>query len=210
MYISRVQIDDENRQKICNLSHLGAYHDWVEQSFPEEMSQKLRLRHLWRIDALNQRRYLLVVSQNKPDLKELERYGVANTAMTKAYTPLLAQLQPEMVVNFRLVANPTRTNKDDGKVYPHITVAQQKKWLMQRAQNNGFELNEDDFDVVARSYQQLFHGSRRIKLSQVAFEGTLKITDVTAFKQMLLQGLGREKAYGMGMMTVIPLEVNNG
>ena len=29
MYISRVEIDDRNRRKINDLSHLGAYHNWV-------------------------------------------------------------------------------------------------------------------------------------------------------------------------------------
>ena len=36
MYISRVEIDLNNRQKIRDLTHLGAYHNWVEQSFPDE------------------------------------------------------------------------------------------------------------------------------------------------------------------------------
>jgi CRISPR system Cascade subunit CasE len=37
MYLSRVEIDTDNRQKIKDLSHLGAYHNWVERSFPAEM-----------------------------------------------------------------------------------------------------------------------------------------------------------------------------
>ena len=39
MYLSRVQLATENRQKIHNLTHLGAYHDWVERSFPQEIEQ---------------------------------------------------------------------------------------------------------------------------------------------------------------------------
>lgn len=38
MYLSRVEIDDNNRQKIKNLTHLGAYHNWVESSFPREFT----------------------------------------------------------------------------------------------------------------------------------------------------------------------------
>ena len=34
MYLSRVEVDYLNRQKTKDLSHLGAYHNWVEQSFP--------------------------------------------------------------------------------------------------------------------------------------------------------------------------------
>lgn len=36
MYISRVEVDVKNRKKIKNLSHVAAYHSWVEDSFPKE------------------------------------------------------------------------------------------------------------------------------------------------------------------------------
>jgi CRISPR system Cascade subunit CasE len=52
MYLSRVEIETNNRQKIKDLSHLGAYHNWVEQSFPAEVANAQRNRHLWRIDIL--------------------------------------------------------------------------------------------------------------------------------------------------------------
>ncbi len=75
MYLSRVEIDTDNRQKIKDLSHLGAYHNWVERSFPAEIAEGERQRHLWRLDTLNGRNYLLLLSPEKPDLHELERYG---------------------------------------------------------------------------------------------------------------------------------------
>jgi len=33
MYLSRVEIDIGNRRKIRDLTHLGAYHNWVEACF---------------------------------------------------------------------------------------------------------------------------------------------------------------------------------
>jgi CRISPR system Cascade subunit CasE len=38
----------------------------------------------------------------------------------------------------------------------------------------------------------------------VTFEGLLQIQNLVLFKQTLVNGLGREKAFGMGLMTVIP------
>lgn len=207
MYLSRVEIDDNNRQKIKNLTHLGAYHNWVESSFPREFTQNKRLRHLWRIDRLRGRRYLLMVSQEKPDLVKMQRYGVINTAMIKDYQPFIEQIQNGDVMRFRLVANPTyRTN---GKVYPHITVEQQKNWLLARAEKAGFEIPSDrlenyNFEIVGRDWPVLYH-KRRIRLSRVAFEGELKVTDASKLRSTLVNGMGREKAYGMGMLTVIPL-----
>ena len=82
MYLSRVQIDDRNRQKIRDLTHLAAYHNWVESSFPEEIAHHRRSRHLWRIDILGGKRYLLIVSEEKPDSTRLEQYGVQGTVIT--------------------------------------------------------------------------------------------------------------------------------
>lgn len=46
-----------------------------------------------------------------------------------------------------------------------------------------------------------------IRLSKVAYEGTLLIKDIELFRKLLTEGMGKKKAYGFGMMTVIPLEV---
>ena len=72
MYILRVEIDITNRKKIKELSHLGAFHNWVERSFTEKFDSNNRVRNLWRIDKLNDKNYLIVISPEKPDLKCLE------------------------------------------------------------------------------------------------------------------------------------------
>ena len=37
------------------------------------------------------------------------------------------------------------------------------------------------------------------------FDGALRITDVELFRKSLLSGMGRGKAYGMGLLTLVPL-----
>jgi CRISPR system Cascade subunit CasE len=107
--------------------------------------------------------------------------------------------------------------RKQGRVVPHITVEQQRQWLIDRAERAGFSLiqnvaaeNPDgaptwSFDIVGREWPTLHRrAGRGVRLSRVTFEGLLRINDVAAFKETLTQGLGREKAYGMGLMTVIP------
>ena len=36
----------------------------------------------------------------------------------------------------------------------------------------------------------------------MAFEGRLKVEDADVFKDALVNGIGREKAYGMGLLTI--------
>lgn len=221
MYLSRVEIDVNNRYKTKELTHLGAFHNWVEQSFPEEIAAGRRERHLWRIDQLAGKKYLLVLSEDKPSLELLSRYGVAHTAMTKTYDHFLETIQEGQILQFRLTANPTHTitrpGKKQGRVVPHVTVAQQRKWLVDRAEKAGFELVEQTvvdttepmatpvFDIVGRDWPVLHRkAGRGVRLSRVTFEGLLRVADVSEFKKTLTTGIGREKAFGMGLMTVIP------
>lgn len=221
MYLSRVEVDMKNRAKIKDLTHLGAYHNWVEQSFPEDLNNEKSARHLWRIDDLAGKRYLLILSESKPGT-ELNRYGVAGTVQTKSYDQFLARLQEGQQLRFRLTANPSHTvskpGSKQGRIYPHITIEQQRKWLTDRAEKAGFQLVEQTnptaegtplaFDIVNRDWAMLqrrpSRGGRGVRLSRVTFEGVLRISDLTSFKRTLIEGLGREKAFGMGLMTVIP------
>lgn len=208
MYLSRIKIDRNNRQKMKDLTHLGAFHNWVEKSFPNEINHGKRLRHLWRIDKLNGEKYLLIVSDERPDIKELIKYGVENTAEIKDYGPYISKLHNNQLLYFRLTANPTY--RTDGKVYPHITIEQQKNWLLKRSEREGFRIISDqtgkhNFDVTSRDWPILYH-KRQVRLSRVTFEGILRITDKLRLEKALTQGIGREKAYGMGMLTVIPVE----
>ena len=44
--------------------------------------------------------------------------------------------------------------------------------------------------------------AHQVSLYTVTYEGILKITDVGLFRETLLKGIGRGKAYGCGMLTV--------
>ncbi|KRL00522.1 type I-E CRISPR-associated protein Cas6/Cse3/CasE [Liquorilactobacillus capillatus] len=219
MYLARVEIATKNRQKIKDLTHLGAYHNWVEQSFPDEINLSERKRHLWRLDQLAGKNYLLVLSENRPDEEYLKKYGVSGTVKVKPYNQFLDAIRNGEVMQFRLTANPSysvlQPGKKRGRVYPHVTVKQQRQWLKEKAKKAGFKLvqqrlldsKDDDglaFDIVSRDHPVLYREKgRAMRLSRVTFEGLLQVQDVTVFKETLTKGLGREKAFGMGLMTVI-------
>ncbi|MGW6454436.1 type I-E CRISPR-associated protein Cas6/Cse3/CasE [Streptomyces sp. NPDC055078] len=44
-----------------------------------------------------------------------------------------------------------------------------------------------------------------VRFAQATFDGRLQITDLTAFRRTLTQGLGKAKAYGCGLMTLAPV-----
>lgn len=211
MYLSRVQIDSHNRQKIKDLTHAGAYHNWVETSFPEEFKAGERSRKLWRLDRLQGKDYLLIVSEEEPDKDQLERYGVPGTAASKSYDHFLSQIETGMRLGFRVTLNPVISKSsgekgERGRVMPHVTEAYQRQFLLDRAEKNGFLLKEDDFKIV-ESKRALVKksGQRNLRLIQVTYEGQLIVADKDQFIKTLTQGFGKKKAYGFGLMTIIPL-----
>lgn len=212
MYLSRVEIDVNNRQKLKDLSHLGAYHSWVEQCFPSELQRHERSRKLWRIDPLQGKLYLLVVSSLEPNLQKLEKYGVAGTGQVADYDKFLASLKNGMLAKFRVTLNPVislSSGKQSGKrgrVLPHITVERQLEFLEQQSLKHGFALVKGEYEIVERSFVPLKpRDGKPVNISQVTYEGNLKITDLEQLKSALVLGIGKKKAYGCGLLTLIPL-----
>lgn len=210
MYLSRVQIDTDNRYKIRDLTHVGAYHNWVEQSFPQEISEKKRTRKLWRIDQLQGKNYLLIVSSEQPDIELLESYGVYGSAQCKNYDPFLNSLKNGMRARFKVVLNPVISQMQEkgnrGRVFPYLSETEQLDFLMKRAEKNGFGLNEDDFYITENKFVLLKKSQQKdLRLIKVTYEGSLVIKNVEIFRKTLIMGFGKKKAYGFGMMTVIPI-----
>lgn len=208
MFLSRVEIDCSNRIKMRNLSHLGAYHNWVEQAFPDEMNQRIRSRKLWRIDQIAGKKYLLLVSETKPDCNQMELYAVKGSFACKNYAPFLNSIKQGDYYRFRVTLNPVRSvseeGKKRGKVYPVYAEADQRKFFLERTAKHGFRVEEEQFLIVERGEESLRKkGKGRIDLVKAVYEGRLTVEDSSAFTKLLCYGMGREKAYGFGMMTVI-------
>lgn len=183
-------------------------HGAVESSFPGE-----RERRLWRIDQLHGETYLLLLSENMPDLTKIQQqFGYADRPwQTKDYQRLLDRIQPGTRWQFRVSCNPTKSIPSDeagqrGKVEAIAVIPLQRKWLMEQGEKHGFNLEEDAFDVISNQWRKFKKGHdcrKEVSILQATFEGVLTVTNNDAFLKMLLGGLGRGKAYGMGLMTVM-------
>ena len=213
MLLSRIKLDPRRRETMKALASPSLLHGAVERSFSGP-----RERRLWRVDTLAGNMYLLLLSRESPDLAGLCRQfgpeGEEPAWETRDYTPFLDRIIEGSRWNFRLVANPTVSKAGGngvnarGKVYGHVTPEYQKKWLSDRAESHGFSLDEDAFQVVHSEWLHFRKGSdggRLVTLLAVTYEGILTVTDPELFRCVLVNGLGRGKAYGLGMMTVVRL-----
>jgi len=205
MYMTRMELDRSRRATIAALASPNKLHGAIESGFSGD-----RQRRLWRIDELDGRCYLLVVSEDAPDLScAAAQFAPAPDCwQTREYDAFLQRITVGSRWHFRLSANPTisypREGEKRGKVCAHVTAEQQKAWLMQRAGKCGFRLKEEDYEVVKRGVLNFYKGAdrKRVTLGVCEYEGWLEIADADLMRETLTKGIGRGKAYGLGLLTI--------
>lgn len=204
LYLSRVHIDATKRKALKALSAPSLFHGALSESFEGE-----RPHTLWRIDSLGGELYIIVLSETKPDLVSFcEQFSDTNHYETKEYDGLMSRITAGSRWRFRLTANPTRSicsNKGErGKVVAHITPEYQRNWLIEKGRTNGFAVSSDSFDIVQCKWQRFYKkGEKYVTLLSVTYEGVIDVTNPELFRNALVNGIGRGKAYGMGLMTVM-------
>lgn len=215
MYLSRVLLDIRRRSTMTAMAKPSVFHGAIESSFQPYSQDRL----LWRLDELRGQNYLLLLSRSEPDLSGLaKQFGQEgeNAFQTKDYEALLQRVMPRDSWHFRLAANPTRSIKNmpdeqgRGSVVAHVTRQQQREWLLARAEKYGFALSPDNFDVVRSEWKEFrkHEGQHHaVSFKMALYEGVLTIVDQELFRAALVNGIGRSKAYGCGLLTIAPLQV---
>ncbi len=211
MYLTRITLNTKRRETMNALSSPQMLHGAIESSFSGD-----RQRNLWRIDWLDNTCYLLVLSTEKAAFsKVVDQFGYPDLERrweTKNYDLLLSRLNQGQVWQFRLCANPVHSSfkeKDQksgrGKVFAHVTQEQQRQWLIKKSESCGFSLDEDEFDIVNTQWLKFnkgVTGNHKVTLRTATFEGLLTITNIERFKETIVSGIGRSKAYGCGLLTI--------
>lgn len=211
MYLTRILLDPLRRSTMIAMANPNKFHGAIASAYPNREA-----RVLWRIDSLGEKDYLMILSPQKFDAASITaQFGYEDMpAQVKDYTPLLERITVGSRWGFRLTANPTISVKDTenpaarGKVKAHITDQWEKKWLENRAAKNGFVLHTDEFGVTYSKWISFYKDlkKQKVTLHEVVYEGTLTVEHPEIFKKALINGIGRAKAYGMGLLTVVRLQ----
>jgi len=188
-------------------------HGVISAAFPERRNEKQN-ENLWRIDSIKNENVLLIVSKLEPLLSVLnnqlgqkaqslnDKNDNANIAQTKDYEPYLAAIISGQHLRFRLCANPVRYEKREekdvrGKPFACDTEDRQTEWLTKQSEKYGFVINASE--VLKNTWTPIKTAGFRA----VTFGGILTVTDTDKFQKALRCGIGKEKAYGCGLLTVI-------
>ncbi|MGW7529819.1 type I-E CRISPR-associated protein Cas6/Cse3/CasE [Streptomyces sp. NPDC054783] len=156
---------------------------------------------------------LLIQSHQPPDLTRLpDTYG---TAETRDLTPMFQALIPGRRVRYRIIANPTRrltgpnpTGSKHGKLIA-LYGDDALTWWQQRAHQAGLTLITTDATPVRtacarppRTDDNRSDGERVYALTR--FDGLATISNPERLTDAVLNGIGRAKSYGAGLLTLAP------
>lgn len=149
-------------------------------------------------------RRILLLSDREPLLQIDNQYG---EVQSKSISSDFLQYD---TYRFKVVVNPTRRDSASRKLVPVKGRDAIARWFIERALANwGFsvvpsQLQIDSTDVLS------FKGKaqRQITLAQAQVQGVLQVADRQRFIQSFSRGIGRGRAFGCGLLQIVPFVEN--
>jgi len=146
-------------------------------------------------------RQILMLSDRKPH--QTPQFGTVETRSV-----------PESFLNhthyaFEVTLNPGKRDKQTGKIVPMRSREEVAQWFLGRAEISwGFSVNAENLQTERIGVQTFNKGDRTITHGSANLKGELSVTGPDCFRQSFLQGIGRGRAFGFGLLQIVPLSGN--
>lgn len=107
---------------------------------------------------------------------------------------------------FKVIVNPTRRNNASRKLLAVRGREAIADWFADRAKNSwGFRVEPAQLQVGSVEVQQFKDKQQRpVTIGQAHVQGLLHVSDPDQFASSFIQGIGRARAYGCGLLQIVP------
>jgi CRISPR system Cascade subunit CasE len=107
---------------------------------------------------------------------------------------------------FRVTVNPTRRDSASGRLRPVKGRESIAAWFAERAPASwGFRVVQGNLEVGStRALQFKGKNGHPVTLAQAQLQGLLEVTDPEQFRSSFRQGIGRGRAFGCGLLQIVP------
>ncbi|GAA3739301.1 CRISPR system Cascade subunit CasE [Spinactinospora alkalitolerans] len=174
---------------------------------PDDLGERPRSAAglLYRLEETPAGVKILVQTHTQPRLDRLTN-GFAATIVTRELTPLLKNLSTGAHVRYRIAANPTQrvgNSTTDPRRKGKLTVLTGERgelWWLARATTNGLH----PFSLTQSRLPDICAGKTRHAATR--FDGVGVVTDADLLRQAILNGIGRAKSYGCGLLSLGPAQ----
>lgn len=204
MYISRLRLNPGSRQVASEMARPYEMHRTLLRAFGQDGLSSDDGRILFRLelpgDGFPQ---VLVVSPDRPRWGSLpERYTLEQPECAE-YRPALSKGRP---YHFRLRARPAVKKSEFGQRQGRRVTLQstqeREQWLRRKGQQHGFRVLS--VEASEQSWVDSRDGASE-RQPCVVFDGVLEAVDPEALRLALFGGIGPQKAFGFGMLTLAPV-----
>lgn len=203
LFLTKVALDSRQRSVRSAVAEPRDLHRCLMKAFPENLDGPGRSAAglLYRLEPSGHT--ILAQSRIKP---EPDRLPNGFAARTIDITKVLDRLARGLTVRYECVATPVRRQaKTKKEVALKGEAAEQ--WWTERAQVSGLELptNSDGNRVVLTEDRSLTIRGWRT-LGYTRFEGVATIVDSNQLRAAVQRGIGRNKNWGAGLLTMTPAQ----
>ncbi|WP_424923353.1 type I-E CRISPR-associated protein Cas6/Cse3/CasE [Actinocrispum wychmicini] len=221
MYLTKLTINPHSRAFRRDTANIHDMHRTIMSAYPDS-PDRATYRHtngvLWRIDPTHDAFLQYIQSHTQPTWDQLPEGHLLKPAEVRPLQPVLDSITAGRRYAFRLLANPTRCirtddNPEHRKRVPHRLPAKQIEWLINKGEQHGFVIptSRTGGPDVAPAPAPTLRGKKQnhnITIEPVRFDGHLVVTNPRTFTHAILNGIGRAKSYGCGLLTLAPTQTH--
>lgn len=143
-------------------------------------------------------RQILMLSNRKPH--QTPQFGEVHTRIVHA--DFLAHGR----YAFEVTLNPGKRDKQTGKVVPIRGRESIEQWFKERAPKSwGFDVNAENLQTGQLSVQAFEKSGNTITHGSATLKGELTVIDKDCFTKSFTRGIGRGRAFGFGLLQIVPL-----
>lgn len=106
---------------------------------------------------------------------------------------------------FQVLLNPVEQQCGSRSKKPVIGRDALRDWFGKRQESWGFTSNPEDLEIFNIGVQIINKHKRDITHNMAEFRGVLEVLDRERFKNSFINGIGRGKAFGFGLLQIRPL-----
>ncbi|CAM5301619.1 type I-E CRISPR-associated protein Cas6/Cse3/CasE [Streptomyces fumanus] len=206
--LARIRLNPRSHAVQRDLRNATDMHRTLMRLVPDGLGDNPRQTAglLYRLDATDTSTTLLVQAAALDPTRLPDDYGHADV---KDITPMFNALKKALVIRYRIVVNPVKTQRlslekkgQRGKRIP-LTGPDADQWWARRAREAGLHLTTALPTPVAAAHRR-GDNSAVVRHHLVRYDGTAIVTDPDALAQAILDGIGRAKSYGAGLLSLAP------
>lgn len=176
-------------------------HSLIMSLFPDELGDNPRAREniLWRKEVTGHSTYYYIQSTQEPSLDWVRNQEVLRGSLqTREVTELYEKLLARDSFSYKARINPAI--KRQGKIIPVVGQDSISKWWKARTDRFGMTLQEDALIVMPENVASGQRKDSKITINSATIVGRATAKDSQALFNQVVEGVGREKSYGFGLV----------